>query len=197
MTYLQKEHLEVYANQASKDGKPFCGDSYYVHATDEYLICVLADGLGSGEYAYNSSSAVTKVVEEHHHESVDVLMQLSNEVLHHKRGAAVAIFKVFFDKQEFEYSCVGNIRFYLYTDGGKLTYPLPVTGYLSGRPQKYRTQRFVYELDCKFILHSDGLNIMNVKSLFKNRSIKPIAYELEEQTTQSNDDATFIIGSLL
>jgi negative regulator of sigma-B (phosphoserine phosphatase) len=197
MTYIQNEQLEVYANQAAKEGKAYCGDSYFMHVTDDYFICVLADGLGSGQFAYESSSAVTKVVEQYHYKSVDQLMPLCNEVLHQKRGAAVAIFKVDLVNQEFEYSCVGNIRFYLYTDEGKLTYPLPVTGYLSGRPQRYRTQRFKYETNCKFILHSDGINLMNAKTLLKNRLVKQIAYMLEDESSRLNDDSTFIIGSLL
>ena len=197
MTYLQNNQLEVYASQSSKEGKPYCGDSYFFYATDEYFICVLADGLGSGQYAYESSSAVTEVVKHNHNESVDYLMKVCNQVLLQKRGAAVAILKVYFKAMEFEYSCVGNIRFYLYSDLGKLTYPLPVTGYLSGRPQKYRTQRFPYSENCKFLLHSDGINIMNVKSLLRKGSIKQIADELKKQSIDSNDDATYIIGSLL
>ncbi|KKB39755.1 PP2C family serine/threonine-protein phosphatase [Bacillus thermotolerans] len=197
MAHLQNEHLEVVAKKSAKNDNRFCGDSYYIHMTDEYLICVLADGLGSGEFAYHSSNAVVKAVEEHHVESVDSLMNISNRVLYQKRGAAVGILKVYFDTQEFEYSCVGNIRFYLYTDEGKLTYPLPVTGYLSGRPQKYRTQRFSYESNCKFLLHSDGLNLLNVKNMLKNRSVQQISAILQEESLRSNDDATYIVGSLL
>ncbi|OCA80961.1 PP2C family serine/threonine-protein phosphatase [Pseudobacillus wudalianchiensis] len=197
MNYFENEQLEICANKVAKGGQPFCGDSYYIHTTDDYLICVLADGLGSGEFAFHSSSAVTKIVEENHHESVDLLMSLSNNVLYQKRGAAVAILKVYFHTREFEYSCVGNIRFYLYTDKEKLTYPLPVTGYLSGRPQKYRTQRFTYEANCKFLLHSDGINVLNVKALLRNRSIQQIASILQEETAKSGDDSTYIIGSLL
>lgn len=197
MNCFQNEQMEICANKVAKGGQPFCGDSYFIHATDDYFICAIADGLGSGEFAFHSSSAVTKIVEENHHEPVDHLMRLSNSVLYQKRGAAVAILKVYFHTQEFEYSCVGNIRFYLYTDKEKLTYPLPVTGYLSGRPQKYRTQRFTYETNCKFILHSDGINILNVKALLRNRSIQQIASILEEETTRSGDDSTYVIGSLL
>ncbi|WP_100330101.1 PP2C family serine/threonine-protein phosphatase [Bacillus xiapuensis] len=197
MTHLQSDHIEVYATQTAKNNNFLCGDSYFIHETEDYLICVLADGLGSGEFAYESAAAVTKVVEDNHQETVDCLMSLSNDVLQQKRGAAVAIFKADFKRQEFEYSCVGNIRFYLYTEDGKLTYPLPVTGYLSGRPQVYRTRRFAYETNCKFLLHSDGVQLLNVKSLLQNRSIHQIAYILEGESMQTNDDSTFIIGSLL
>jgi phosphoserine phosphatase RsbX len=198
MTHLVKDHIEVYAKQVSKGKNPYCGDSFFFTSTDDYFICILADGLGSGKFAYESSHAVVELVEKHHHEDVSTLMNYCNEELLHKRGAAVAIIKVYFDSQEFEYSCVGNIRFYLYSSVGKMTYPLPVTGYLSGRPQKYRTQRFSYEPQSKFLLHSDGLNITNIKSLLQNsNSLRRINDEISLRLAEPIDDTTFIVGSLL
>ncbi|HYK74435.1 MAG TPA: PP2C family serine/threonine-protein phosphatase, partial [Pseudoneobacillus sp.] len=156
MMEFKKKHIEVYAHQSIKEGKTQCGDGYFYFETDEYFICVVADGLGSGQYAHEAALAVTQIIEENHQESVEVLMKESNRVLLEKRGAAVSIFKVYFQSREFVYSCVGNIRFYLYTPNGNLIYPLPVSGYLSGRPQVYHTQRFSYEPNSKFIIHSDG-----------------------------------------
>jgi phosphoserine phosphatase RsbX len=197
MKHLQQEHVELYAFQTAKEGKQYCGDSYFLTATDEYFLCVLADGLGSGEFAYEASHAVAEVVEQHPDEDVDTLMNYCNEVLVQKRGAAVAIFKADFKKHEFVYSCVGNIRFYLYTPSGKLTYPLPVTGYLSGRPQVFRTQHFPFEPNSKFLIHSDGVHVKSSKSLLKNcRSLEAIAQEMIIQQPSREDDSTFIIGSL-
>ncbi|MBT2691375.1 SpoIIE family protein phosphatase [Bacillus sp. ISL-47] len=198
MTKLVRDNIEVIAHQTAKEGKSFCGDGYYFTATDEYFVCVLADGLGSGEFAYEASSAVIGVVEEHHEKDVDAIMKLCNEVLMQKRGAAVALFKVHFATREFVYSCVGNIRFFLYSSTGKLTYPLPVTGYLSGRPQVFHTQRFTYEADSKFLIYSDGLNIQGVKSLLKAfLPIDLISEDIKKQYPSTADDATFILGSLL
>jgi negative regulator of sigma-B (phosphoserine phosphatase) len=197
MKHLQQEHVEVYTFQSAKEGKQFCGDSYFLTATDDYFLCVLADGLGSGEFAYEASHAVAEVVEQHPDEDVDTLMNYCNEVLVQKRGAAVAIFKADFNKHEFVYSCVGNIRFYLYTPSGKLTYPLPVTGYLSGRPQVFRTQHFPFEPNSKFLIHSDGVQVKSSKSLLKScRSLEVIAEEMISQQPSREDDSTFIIGSL-
>ena len=137
-------------------------------------------------------------VEEHHHEDVDTLMRYCNNVLVQKRGAAVSIFKVFFETREFIYSCVGNIRFFLYSPNGKLTYPLPVTGYLSGKPQVFHTQRFVFESESKFLIYSDGFDIHGAKSLLKSyRSVAAIAEQIKSEYDNSLDDATFIVGSLL
>ncbi|MDP4170534.1 MAG: PP2C family serine/threonine-protein phosphatase [Bacillota bacterium] len=198
MNQLIQDDIEVYAHQTAKDGKVFCGDSYFFTATNEYFICVLADGLGSGEFAYEASQAVVKTVEQHHEKDIDSLMKLCNQSLLHKRGAAVSIFKVYFHAREFVYSCVGNIRFFLYSSKGKLTYPLPVTGYLSGKPQVYHTQRFSYDPHSKFLIFSDGYEFQGVKSLLRGLfPARMIAEEILEKYSQSNDDASFIVGSLL
>jgi len=198
MNHLVNDNIEVYAYQTAKEGKAFCGDSYYFVATDDYFVCVLADGLGSGQYAYEASHACVEAVEKYHHEDVDTIMKHCNEVLLHKRGAAVSVFKVYFHAREFVYSCVGNIRFFLYSSKGKLTYPLPVTGYLSGKPQTYHTQRFSFDPHSKFLIFSDGYDFQGIKSLLKGLfPVKMIAEEIIANHAKSNDDATFLVGSLL
>ncbi|HLO10862.1 MAG TPA: PP2C family serine/threonine-protein phosphatase [Pseudoneobacillus sp.] len=193
-----QKNTEVYVHQSIKEGRTLCGDSYFFTETEEYFICVVADGLGSGEHAYDASQSVIRMVELNHHQSVDLLMKECNKVLFDKRGAAVSVFKVYFATREFVYSCVGNIRFYLYTPNGRLIYPLPVSGYLSGRPQIYHTQKFSYEQNSKFLIHSDGFVFHGVKSLLKPYvSVNTISDEIERNFGAKNDDATVIVGSLL
>lgn len=197
MNHFVKNEVEVFAHQRTKDGNEQCGDGYYYTCTDQYFICVLADGLGSGKNAHESSHAVISIVEQYHNEDVDTIMKRCNEVLAQKRGAAVAIFKAYFLRKEFVYSCVGNIRFFLYSSSGKLTYPLPVTGYLSGRPQTFRTQRYPYEHNSKFLIFSDGFHFQGLKLMLS--AVKPlqiIAEEIKRKPLATSDDATFIIGSL-
>ncbi|RDU34829.1 phosphoserine phosphatase [Neobacillus piezotolerans] len=197
MNHLVKNNIEVYAHQTAKEGKTQCGDSYFFIATDEYFVCVLADGLGSGQYAYEASNAVVLAVEANHHEDVETLMKFCNDALANKRGAAVSVLKVYFQAREFVYSCVGNIRFFLYSSKGKLTYPLPVTGYLSGKPQTYHTQRFSYDPHSKFLIFSDGYDFQGVKALLKGLfPVAMIADEIIRKYPTKSDDATFIIGSL-
>lgn len=197
MTELELEQLEVLAYQKVKLGKSLCGDAYFFTAADEYFICVLADGLGSGEYANEASTAVTEVVKQHHELSIDALMELCNKALIRKRGAAVAIFKINFRTRQFTYSCVGNIRFFLYSKAGKLTYPLPVTGYLSGRPQAFQTRSFQYEQHSRFLIYSDGLNISGVKRVLQTSIPLDQVFKEVKGYVNNDDDATFILGSLL
>lgn len=197
MKHFVKEEVEVFIHQRIKAGNEECGDGYYYASTDDYFICVLADGLGSGRNAYESSTTVISIVEQYHHEDVETIMRRCNEELVQKRGAAVAVFKAFFSKQEFVYSCVGNIRFFLYSSSGKLTYPLPVTGYLSGKPQKFRTQSYAYEPNSKFLIYSDGFHLKSLKSMLNtSKPLRCIAEDIRQKPLQVSDDATFIIGTL-
>lgn len=198
MKKLKNAQLELIAGTHSKNRNSFCGDTYYFAQEESSFVCLLADGLGSGRYAYESSYAAAEIVEQQWQaETVEGMMDLINKAMFHKRGAAVALFKVDFEACSFEYTCVGNIRFYLYGPDGKLTYPLPVTGYLSGRPQRYRMERFMYESGSKFLVHSDGINLLNTKELMRYRTVEQIAAVLDEVALKSNDDATFLVGNLL
>lgn len=76
-----------------------CGDSFFIKTTEEYLICALADGLGSGERANESSAAISSLVEKNDDKDVEDLMKLCNEELRDKRGATVSILKVDFKKE--------------------------------------------------------------------------------------------------
>lgn len=103
--------MDVITDQLAKRGQSVCGDSFYYHTTDDYFICVLADGLGSGEYANEASSAVVNTVRENHDLDISTIMDLSNQSLLHKRGAAVGVIKINFHTKELAYCCTGNIRF--------------------------------------------------------------------------------------
>jgi phosphoserine phosphatase RsbX len=196
---IKKDHFELVSYQSAKNGMPYCGDDYFFTYTDEYFICVLADGLGSGQLAYESSNAVTREVKEHHSKGVETLMNISNRALINKRGATVSVLKVYYDTKEFVYSSVGNIQFFFNNPGSdQLVYPLPVTGYLSGRKQKYHTQRFKYEPGSSFMLFSDGVKLQGTKTLLKSSAcLEYKAQKIIEENNAQADDMTFIIGSLL
>ena len=72
---LRDSKVQLIASQSPKQGKVLCGDDYYFAVTDDYFICVLADGLGSGEFAHESSRAVTDVVREFQSENVEDIME--------------------------------------------------------------------------------------------------------------------------
>ena len=191
------DHIHALAYQIQKQGNLCNGDSFFMRTTEDYFICSVADGLGSGPEAHASSSAIRTVIEEYHHEEVEVLIDYCNKVLRDKRGATVAILKVFFSEKKFTYSVVGNIRFILFCPSGRFIYPLPVLGFLSGKPQKYRSETFSYEKDSKFILYSDGLINPAIKQQLSSfNTIEDLSDQLKMYAKTRKDDLTYILGQL-
>lgn len=197
MENIRTDNIEIYAYQEAKSGNKESGDVYFIHMEDEYCLFAIADGLGSGPVARQSAEIIPKVLMEHHHESLDELLSRCNEYMIQKRGAAVAIVKVDYKSKKVQYSCVGNVRFYMLQGGRKMIYPLPVMGYLSGRPHKLNTQEYPYQSGDVFILHSDGVVLPSPKLLLKENGCPNAIYENVLQTIKHDDDATFITGSLL
>ena len=199
MEQYNGDRYKVNAYQVAKKGMYFCGDSYYITAADDYFLCVLADGLGSGEHAHEASQAVISAVQNVVNEDVSTMMSECNEAMKSKRGAAVSVLKVNYRKEEVEYCSVGNIRFFLYPSSEeKLIYPLPVKGYLSGKPQSYKIHRFPYKKNMKFILYSDGLNIPSVKAYIKSiPSVNSLTDIVDKYSTKGSDDVTLIAGEML
>lgn len=192
------QYIQTLAYQIQKEGNVCNGDSFFMKATEEYFICAVADGLGSGMYAHASSNAIREVVEQSHDQEIDVLIDYCNQVLKEKRGATVSLFKVDFLQRKITYSSVGNIRFVVYSPSGDFFNPIPVYGYLSGKPQKYGIETFLYEKNAKFIIHTDGLHIPAIKHLLSSdRSIEELSNHLEMYTDTRKDDLTYIIGQLL
>lgn len=197
MEVFKNEHIEAYIYQHAKSGNHVSGDTYFVHSEENYFICAIADGLGNGPDAHQSAQVIPDILNEYHAKMIDELLIRCNEHMLHKRGAAVAIVKVDYKRRTVQYSCVGNVRFYLLQDKVNMIYPLPVMGYLSGRPQNPRTQTYDYRKGDLFLLHSDGVILKSPKASLKESAG---AYELSKNVLPKidyNDDATFIAGSLL
>ncbi|WP_432363844.1 PP2C family serine/threonine-protein phosphatase [Sporosarcina sp. UB5] len=194
---FNNEHIEVYAYNVAKHGNKESGDTYYIHSEKDYFICAIADGLGNGIEARQSAEVIPQVVERYHYEPLDDMLSRCNDDMVQKRGAAVAIVRVNYKESTIEYSCVGNIRLYILHDREKMIYPLPVRGFLSGRPQKMNTQTYKYEVGDLFFLHSDGVTLTRPKAILMQSTGAYDLFNNVKECAQSNDDATFIAGSLL
>lgn len=193
---MLNEHLELYVSQRSKEGQSSCGDSYITLFEEEYAIIALADGLGSGELAKESSEAVVRVIEQFHSEDVHSLIIRCNSALRTKRGVALAIAKIYFISKEIVYSCVGNIRFTLISPSGKSTFPLPKVGYLSGKPVKPNIHRIPYDPCSFFVMNSDGVKTASTKELLLfQKSLSDLLDYLKKYIT-AEDDATLLIGKI-
>ena len=145
---------------------------------------------------YNLERSQTPI-EQYHHETVDELLLRCNEQMSGKRGAAVAVVKMYYQEKKIEYSCVGNVRFYMLQQEGVMIYPLPIMGYLSGRRQPLKKQTFNYSEGSRFILHSDGVVLKSPRAVLMQSVSTYELFENVMRSTKQDDDSTLIVGSLL
>jgi negative regulator of sigma-B (phosphoserine phosphatase) len=192
------EKVDLFVYQEAKSGNLESGDTYYITKTDEFMLCAIADGLGNGPVAKESADIIPEILEQYKEESCDVLLLRCKDLMVHKRGAAVALVKIDYKSQTISYSCVGNVKFYMYNRAtDKMIYPLPVMGYLSGRKQRTNTQTYACDKNDLFMLHSDGVVMSSPKSTIKNATNAECLYETVFKEIEHGDDSTFIVGSLL
>lgn len=197
MIEVRTDYIEALIYHQAKNGNQESGDAYFTHSEDDYFLFAIADGLGNGPMAQRSAEIIPKVLAEHHDETIDELLNRCNEFMIQKRGAAVAIVKVDFNEKTIQYSCVGNVRLYILQHSGKMIYPLPVSGYLSGRKLKLRTQTYTYNPGDLFFLHSDGVELRSPSALLKSAKSLHELYHTVIEASIVNDDVTFITGNLL
>ncbi|MCK0473866.1 SpoIIE family protein phosphatase [Halalkalibacter sp. APA_J-10(15)] len=187
----------VVALEKSKPGKSCCGDVHTVLHTDEYMLCTVIDGLGSGEGARRSANIVMDAIVRYHDHPVDVIAEKGNKDLLFERGAVLTIIKIHYEKREISYCNYGNIGFMLCLPDGKLIQPIPKRGYLSGRKSTFNIHYFPFEKDSVFCLYSDGVSSpFNKEQLLSIRELEDIIPYLNYSTEQINDDVTVLVGRI-
>ncbi|MCK1997123.1 negative regulator of sigma-B (phosphoserine phosphatase) [Paenisporosarcina quisquiliarum] len=198
MIDFSDDKVDLFVYQEAKSGNLESGDTYYITKTDDFMLCAIADGLGNGPVAKESADIIPEILEQYKDETLDELLLRCNDLMIQKRGAAVALVKIDYKSQTISYSCVGNVKFYMYNRAtDKMIYPLPVMGYLSGRKQRINTQTYACEKNDLFMLHSDGVVMNSPKSTIKVAANARCLYETVFKEIEHGDDSTFIVGSLL
>jgi negative regulator of sigma-B (phosphoserine phosphatase) len=174
------------------------GDSFYTKETEDYFVCLVADGLGSGQAAHDASIKAVKVVEDHHDQDVETLIQLCNDALANTRGAVLTLFKVHFKNQILEYCGIGNIRLIIGLPTGKLIHAIPKSGFLSGKPTKFDVRHIEYQEGSMFIAYSDGVELSSPdkRNVMRARSPKIASSYLKQKCLDTVDDMTCVIGKL-
>src|SRR5690625_7245298 len=99
--------VQVAVFQESKKGAVYCGDSYFYNETDKMFTCAVADGLGSGEFAKESSQIVIDIIKNNPRSTDKQLVKLCNEQLVVRRGVVVGHLRLAFIVLYFNFSSIG------------------------------------------------------------------------------------------
>ncbi|GGF33112.1 phosphoserine phosphatase RsbX [Halobacillus andaensis] len=190
---LSKVAVSIY--QKAKKGNYYCGDSYYYKETDKEFVCALADGLGSGELARDSSQAVMDVIEKYPDLSIESIIKKCNDALLGKRGVVLGILKIDFHQNTYSYSSIGNIGVITIDREGHRSRNIPLAGYLAGYPRKLRVSRGKAEEGMVFLMFSDGVQDRKLSAKHTStRNVKLITEQYKEFYGHSRDDDTTLIA---
>ncbi|MEN2769203.1 indirect negative regulator of sigma-B activity [Ornithinibacillus xuwenensis] len=185
--------VKVSVFQEAKNGNVECGDSYYYQETDEGFICALADGLGSGQYAKESSKIVIDIIEENFTLKPEELIVKCNKQLIGKRGAVLAIFKMDYVAHAYTISLIGNIGV-MSVSGDKKRKYIPIVGYLSGCNNNLKVIREPLEEEMNFIMYTDGVTNQDLsQNYFYDKDVERITkcFALKNDGPRK-DDTTLI-----
>lgn len=186
--------MDVSIYQKSKKGNYLCGDSYFCIEDENMFLGVLADGLGSGGIAKESSQAVVEIIKDHLDRTVEELIRLCNKKLVKMRGAVVGILKIDFKNETYTFSSIGNIGVIILEDGAGKKRNIPNAGYLGTH---YRAPKVMTEKVMKgtnFIMFSDGVMDKELsQGYFKDTDVDRItdAYAYLSDSSR-NDDTTLM-----
>ena len=193
MTPNRKIDVAVY--QKAKKGNYHCGDSYLYIETEDEFICAIADGLGSGEYALESSEITIDIIKNNITASIEQLVEKCNRKLLGKRGVVLGILKLHFSTQTYSFSSIGNIGAMTVVNGKKIKRNIPNGGYLAGYKRPFKVVREQLLPKMNFILFSDGVSDDDLsKKLFLQSNVNDIVQSYEQETDKDRKDDTTLIA---
>ncbi|ALX50620.1 indirect negative regulator of sigma-B activity [Lentibacillus amyloliquefaciens] len=187
--------VETVVFQKAKKQQYYCGDSYFYTETENEYICALADGLGSGEFAKESSEIVIGIIKENIHLTIEQLIKRCNEKLTGKRGAVIGILRIDFQAKRYSFSSIGNVGVITIPENGKKKRNIPNSGYLAGYHRPFKVVTDKLDPLMNFILFSDGVTDKDLSKRFLlNRDVNQVVqtYANYAEGEERTDDTTLI-----
>lgn len=191
---IMGERIQVAVYQEAKEGNYYCGDSFFYLESEQEFVCAIADGLGSGEFARESSDAVIDIIKNNMDAPIEKIVHLCNEKLMGKRGVVLGILKLDFQLKVYSFSSIGNIGIVTVGKDKKKRFNIPNAGYLAGYIRKFKVERKNLEEGMNFIMYSDGVTDAELsRPYFLGTDVEAIidSYAYEKKNNRA-DDTTLI-----
>ncbi len=193
---VTKQRVEVSVYQQAKKGNYYCGDSYFYEENENEFICAIADGLGSGEFANESSQIVIDIIESRKDEPVEHLMKQCNRELTGKRGVVLGVLKINFETKQYSFSSIGNIGLMTVSSSFIKKRNIPLSGYLGGFSRNIKVLKEPLSKDLMFIMFSDGVSSKTLSNkYFMNSDVNVITDTFASLLEKSidDDDITLVV----
>nr|WP_182201805.1 SpoIIE family protein phosphatase [Paraliobacillus salinarum] len=186
--------MDISVFQKPKKGNYYCGDSYFYKETDHGFICALADGLGSGEYAKESSQLVMDIIESNIDEPLDQIVKRCNKGLVGKRGVVLGILQVDFNEKKYSFSSIGNIGMMIISGDSEKKRNIPNAGYLGGYSRPLKVLRGTLSEEMVFVMFSDGVTSIDLSAkYFLGKDVSKITEMFSYYLSETMDDDTTLL----
>ncbi|SEN81942.1 negative regulator of sigma-B (phosphoserine phosphatase) [Amphibacillus marinus] len=191
---VEPKHVSVAVYQRAKQGNYYCGDSYYYYENDDFFICALADGLGSGELARESSQAVMDTIRTNPYRDTKSMVKASNEALVGKRGVVLGVLRLDYRNKQYTYASIGNIGLMTIRADTVKKRTIPISGYLGVYARPLKEVQEPLEQGTKFALFSDGVISRDLTyKLFQKENVADITEAFAAKMSNEREDDTTLI----
>ncbi|MEJ5362381.1 MAG: SpoIIE family protein phosphatase [Spirochaetota bacterium] len=175
-------------------GEEFCGDTVAVHCNDDFALCMIADGLGHGEYAYKASTIAAEVFFDNVTKEPHEILSRIDHALYSTRGASASIAKIIPEKNEVVYAGIGNIAGAIV--GEKRVNMVSHNGTLGMHNSTIHTFTYPWSNNALCIMHSDGISSRWMLTDYPNifaQDLSIIAAVLFNEYHRPKDDSSLLI----
>lgn len=191
-------YLELGVVHLPKAGEQICGDSW---ATENHLdknLILVADGLGYGDLAQESSREAVRVFKENAKLGPKAILEKAHAALKNTRGAAAAIAQIDRTQQTVCFAGIGNISGVVVTDNQTRSM-VSYNGTVGHMMRKVAEFVYPWSQQSLLIMHSDGLaaqwNLNRYPGL-ASRHPALIAAVLYRDFKRTRDDMTVIVAKV-
>lgn len=191
---MESKRMKVAVYQKAKENNHISGDSHYFIEEDDQFLAVVADGLGSGEVAQDSSRAVIDVIKENPELGNIALIRALNQALVGKRGVVLGMLRVDFAAKQYHYSSIGNIGLMTIQNQTLKKRNIPISGYLGVYPRGMKEVSDKLEEGMVFAMFSDGVNSRELShALFESNDVEDIIDQFDSLMAFDRDDDTTLV----
>ena len=95
---------------SSAEGQRESGDICVVQCTEDYALIVAIDGIGHGEGAAAAAQSAARVIQSHHDQTLETLVQICHDQLRSTRGAVMSLASINLANGEMRWLGVGNVQ---------------------------------------------------------------------------------------
>ncbi len=179
-------------------GEEVCGDGWAFHCNPLNTVawCMVVDGLGHGELAYEASQEAIRIfnIYKENNLTPEIFMQKIHVALNKSRGAALAMAKIDLAQGRMDYIGIGNIAGVILTPLKRQSL-ISMPGIIGHAMRKLNSFSYVFPPHASLIMHSDGLISHWDTHLYPGLMHKPaclIASVLYRDYKRGRDDVTVI-----